>query len=125
MTQQLVEWLEMAAMVAAWPEDMRKCTEFFLCLREDGLSWYNMLDHIIGFDKQVWAEVKKEFLAATHQSSQHEHCAFASRTFARSQTRQCRSFTTGYLILSSKPTKPSLTIQSHTRVIYTGLHIYR
>jgi len=54
----------MAAKMAAWPDNIRKCKEFFLCLREDALSWYNTLDHIIGFDKQVWANVKKEVLAA-------------------------------------------------------------
>jgi len=48
MPQQLVERQEMAATVAAWPDDKRKCAEFFLCLREDALSWYNTLDHIMG-----------------------------------------------------------------------------
>jgi hypothetical protein len=38
--------------------------EFFLFLREDALSWFNTLDHIIGFNKKVWANVKREFLAA-------------------------------------------------------------
>jgi len=55
MPQQLVERLEMAAMVANWANDKRKYAEFFLCLCEDVLSWYNTLDHIIGLDKKVWA----------------------------------------------------------------------
>ncbi len=62
--QQLIERIEIAADVANWNTDKRKCAEFFLCLREDALSWYNTLDHIFGFNKKVWAEVKKEFLAA-------------------------------------------------------------
>jgi hypothetical protein len=62
--QQLIARIEIAAEVANWNTDERKCTEFFLCLREDALSWYNTLDHIIGFNKKVWADVKREFLAA-------------------------------------------------------------
>ena len=62
--QQLIERLEMAATVATWNTDERKCAEFYLCLREDALSWYNSLGHIIGFDVKIWADVKREFLAA-------------------------------------------------------------
>jgi hypothetical protein len=54
----------MAAMVASWANDERKYVEFYLCLREDALSWYNMLNHIIDFDNKIWAEMKREFLAA-------------------------------------------------------------
>jgi hypothetical protein len=54
----------MAATVATWNTDERKCAEFYLCLREDALSWYNSLGHIIGFNVKVWADVKREFLAA-------------------------------------------------------------
>jgi Retrotransposon gag protein len=64
--QQLIERIEIAAEVANWNTDERKCAEFFLCLREDALSWYNTLDHIIGFNKKVWADIKREFLAAYH-----------------------------------------------------------
>jgi hypothetical protein len=64
MPQQLIERLEMAATVATWNTDERKCAEFYLCLREDALSWYNLLEHIIGFNNKVWADVKREFLAA-------------------------------------------------------------
>jgi len=64
MPQQLVERQEMAATVAAWPDDKRKCAEFFLCLREDALSWYNTLDHIMGFNKESWCDMKREYLAA-------------------------------------------------------------
>ncbi len=64
MPQQLNERIEIAAEVANWNTDDRKWAEFFLCLREDALSWYNTLDHIIGFNKKVWADVKRELLAA-------------------------------------------------------------
>jgi len=59
----LAERLEMAATMANWADDATKCAEFFLCLREDALSWYNTLYHII-LNKEVWAIVKWEFLAA-------------------------------------------------------------
>ncbi len=64
MPQQLIERIEITAEVANWNTGERKCAEFFLCLREDALSWYSTLDHIIGFNKKVWADVKREFLAA-------------------------------------------------------------
>ncbi len=64
MPQQLVERLEIPATVAAWPNDKRKCVEFFLCLREAALSWYNTLDHIMGFNKESWPDMKREYLAA-------------------------------------------------------------
>jgi len=53
MPQQLVERIEIAAEVANWATDERKCGEFFLCLIEDALSWFNTFDHIIGFNKKV------------------------------------------------------------------------
>jgi hypothetical protein len=37
--QQLIERIKIAAEVASWNTDERKCAEFFLCLREDALSW--------------------------------------------------------------------------------------
>ncbi len=40
------------------------CDEFFLSLRDNALSWYNMLDNIIGFNKEDWDELKKKFLEA-------------------------------------------------------------
>jgi hypothetical protein len=54
----------MAATVTNWNTDERKYAEFYLCLREDALSWFNSLGHIIGFDTKVWTDVKREFLAA-------------------------------------------------------------
>jgi hypothetical protein len=36
----------------------------YLSLRDNALAWYNTLENIIGFDKGVWAELKKKFLEA-------------------------------------------------------------
>ena len=62
--QQLLKRIEQAAGIAGWNTDDRKCAEFFLCLREEALNWQYTLDDIIGFDKNNWAAVKREFLAA-------------------------------------------------------------
>ena len=62
--QQYIERLERAATVANWPNDQRRCDEFVLSLRDNALSWYSTLDNIIGFDKNVWNELKKKFLEA-------------------------------------------------------------
>lgn len=62
--QQLVERLERAARVAGWATDERKCDEFFLCLREQAISWSNTLFNIPDFNRNDWAAVKREFLAA-------------------------------------------------------------
>lgn len=61
---QLVERLERAARVANWNTDLRKCDEFYLCLRDRAISWSNTLDNKPGFDKEIWADVKAEFLKA-------------------------------------------------------------
>jgi len=61
---QLIERLERAARVARWDTDLRKCDEFFLCLRDKAISWANTLDNIRGFNKENWQDVKKEFLDA-------------------------------------------------------------
>jgi hypothetical protein len=62
--QQYIERLERAATVAQWPDDQRRCDEFVLSLRDNALSWYSTLDNIIGFNKNVWNELKKKFLEA-------------------------------------------------------------
>jgi hypothetical protein len=59
--QQYIERLERAATVAQWPDDKRRCDEFVLSLRDNALSWYNTLNNIIGFNKEVWNELKKKF----------------------------------------------------------------
>lgn len=61
---QLIERIERAARVANWNNDERRCDEFFLCLREKAISWFNTLDNIAGFDKKNWNDVKTEFLEA-------------------------------------------------------------
>src|SRR6266404_4161478 len=61
---QLIERLERAARVARWDTDLRKCDEFFLCLRDKAISWANTLDNIADFNKENWNDVKKEFLDA-------------------------------------------------------------
>ena len=60
--QQYIERLERAATVAQWPDDQRRCDEFVLSLRDNALSWYSTLDNIIGFNKNVWDDLKKKFL---------------------------------------------------------------
>jgi len=66
--QQLVERLERASPVAGWDAlanpGQWKTDEFFLSLRDNALSWYNMLDNIIGYNKEDWDELKKKFLEA-------------------------------------------------------------
>jgi hypothetical protein len=62
--QQYIERLERAVTVAQWPDDQMRCDEFVLSLWDNALSWYSMLDNIIGFDKNVWNELKKKFLEA-------------------------------------------------------------
>ena len=62
--QQYIERLERAATVAQWPDDQRRCDEFVLSLRDNALSWYSTLDNIIGFNKNVWDDLKKKFLEA-------------------------------------------------------------
>ena len=61
---QLLERINRAKRVARWDGDERVCDEFFLCLRGDAIGWTNTLDNKPGFDKNNWAEVQKEFLAA-------------------------------------------------------------
>lgn len=59
----LVDRLENARKIAAWPDDARACNEFYACLRGRALIWWETLkDH--GVNNQVWAEVKKAFLKA-------------------------------------------------------------
>ena len=62
--QQLIERICRAARVAHWADDESICDEFYLCLREQAISWSNTLYNIPGFDRNDWASVKAEFLAA-------------------------------------------------------------
>ena len=61
---QLIERINRAKRVARWADDERVCDEFYLCLRDRAISWSNTLDNIPGFDKNNWAAVQREFLAA-------------------------------------------------------------
>jgi hypothetical protein len=66
--QQLIFSLEKASCVAGWDNlqnpDQRKCDEFHLSLRDEALSWYNTLDNIFDFDKEVRDDLKANFLEA-------------------------------------------------------------
>ena len=62
--QQLVDRVEKAAAIAGWNTDPRKCDEFYMCLRDGAMSWYNTLENIIGFNNQNWNDLKTEFLKA-------------------------------------------------------------
>jgi hypothetical protein len=62
--QQLIERLEKAARIAGWNNDERKCDEFYMCLRDGAMSWYNTLENIIGFNIKSWADTKTEFMKA-------------------------------------------------------------
>lgn len=61
---QLLERINRAKRVARWADDERVCDEFYLCLRDRAISWSNTLDNIPNFDKNNWAAVQREFLAA-------------------------------------------------------------
>ena len=59
----LLDRMEAAAPIAGWDTDARKCAEFFLTLRDRALIWWSSLDEY-DVNKQDWAIVKREFLAA-------------------------------------------------------------
>ncbi len=59
----IVDRLENARRIGAWPNDQRTCDEFYAILRGKALIWWGALkDH--GVNSAVWAEVKKAFLKA-------------------------------------------------------------
>ena len=62
--QQLIERIEKAAGIAGWATPKRKTDEFYMCLREGAMSWFNTLDNIIRFNNENWDDVKAEFLKA-------------------------------------------------------------
>jgi hypothetical protein len=63
-----------------------------------GTAW----DNIIGFDKNVWNELKKKFLEA--YAPKFSAFASASRTSGRRMTRRSRTSTTGCPPPSRMPT---------------------
>jgi hypothetical protein len=62
--QQLVERIDKAATIAGWNTQKRVCDEFYMCLREGAMSWYNTLENIPNFDMESWDDMKTEFLKA-------------------------------------------------------------
>ena len=60
----LLDRINRAATVANWNTDERKITEFYLILRDRALIWWETLEDSPNVDREVWADVQKEFLAA-------------------------------------------------------------
>jgi Retrotransposon gag protein len=44
--------------------DQRKTDKFYLSLTDDTLSWYNTIDNIFDFNKEIWNNLKTKFLEA-------------------------------------------------------------
>ena len=59
----LVLRVETAAEIAGWPDDARRCAEFFMILRDRALVWWETLEDA-GIDNKVWNDVKAAFLKA-------------------------------------------------------------
>ena len=55
----LISRIEAAATIAGWDSDARKCKELYLILRDRALIWWDSLDNIDAFNKEVWADVKR------------------------------------------------------------------
>jgi len=62
--QQLVERIDKAATIAGWNTPKWVCNEFYMCLREGAMSWYNTLENIPNFNMESWDDMKTEFLKA-------------------------------------------------------------
>jgi len=60
----LIERFEKAAHIANWDNDRRKCEEFYMILRDRALLWWDSLSNFDNVDRENWAQVKREFLAA-------------------------------------------------------------
>ena len=60
----LLDRINRAAGIAGWNMDERKCTEFYLILRDRALTWWDSLENYDNVDRNIWADVQKEFLAA-------------------------------------------------------------
>jgi hypothetical protein len=59
----LVDRLQRAAGIAGWNTDARKCTEFYMILRDKALGWWDSLEDT-GVNIENWEQVKTEFLRA-------------------------------------------------------------
>lgn len=60
----LIARIVKAAPIAGWNTDDRKCAEFYMTLRDRALIWWDSLDNCENVDKDNWADVQREFLAA-------------------------------------------------------------
>ena len=60
----LIDRFEKAAHIANWDNDIRKCEEFYMILRDRALLWWDSLSNFDNVDRNIWAHVKREFLAA-------------------------------------------------------------
>jgi hypothetical protein len=63
--QQLMERLNRASVIAGW-NDQRKCSEFYLILRDRAIHWWNSLDNeeVPNITNDNWAELQAAFLRA-------------------------------------------------------------
>jgi hypothetical protein len=53
-----------AASIAGWNTDEKYCTEFYMTLTDQALIWWDSLDNCDNVDKNVWADVQREFITA-------------------------------------------------------------
>lgn len=60
----LLDRINRASVIAGWNTDERKCTEFYMILRDRALIWWDSLENCDNVDRNVWADVQREFLAA-------------------------------------------------------------
>ena len=60
----LLDRINRASVIAGWNTDERKCTEFYMILRDRALIWWDSMENCDNVDRNVWADVQREFLAA-------------------------------------------------------------
>lgn len=60
----LLDRINRASVIAGWNTDERKCTEFYMILRDRALIWWDSLENCDNVNREVWADVQREFLAA-------------------------------------------------------------
>ncbi len=53
-----------ATPIAGWNMGERICAEFYMTLRDKALIWWDSLDNCVNVDKNMWADVQREFIAA-------------------------------------------------------------
>lgn len=57
----LIKRFENAADIAKWDTPAKKCTEFYMILRDDAITWWETLEDF-GIDDKDWDTVKAQFL---------------------------------------------------------------